>query len=123
MDVVNAVANATDNVLCGRMKVITPEEFLELWKNRDNNNYFFIDARPQKAGDAVQAEHPDWHALSLEAIQTRWNEVPGDRPVAIICNTGLRGYDALLVLARHGITDVVQSMGGMQAVLKIGGSI
>ena len=45
------------------------------------------------------------------------------RPIAIICNTGLRSYDALLVLARHGITDVVQSMGGMQAVHELGASL
>ncbi len=123
MDAVNAVANVCDNVLAGRVRMITPEAFLELWKNRADGKVFFIDARPQKAGEAVQAEHPEWHALSLEAIQTRWNEVPADRPVAITCNTGLRAYDAVLVLARHGITDVVQAMGGMQSLLKQGGKL
>ena len=123
MDVVNVVGNAADNVLSGRCRVVTPDEFLELWNNRDRNGFFFIDARPQKAGEAMQAKQPDWHALSLEAIQTRWNEVPTDRPVAVICNTGLRSYDALLVLARHGITNVVQAMGGMQAFTQIGGEV
>ena len=123
MDVVNAVGNVAENVLAGRIRPITPEEFLRLWHDRKNNNFYFIDSRPQKAGEAEQAKHPDWHALSLEAIQTRWNEVPKDRPIAIICNTGLRSYDALLVLARHGITDVVQSMGGMQAVHELGASL
>ncbi|MDO5536551.1 MAG: FAD-dependent oxidoreductase [Desulfovibrionaceae bacterium] len=123
MDVVNVVANVADNVLAGRIRMMTAGEFLELWKNRESNNVFFIDTRPQKAAEAVQAVHPEWHALSLEAIQTRWNEVPKDRPVALICNTGLRAYDAALVLSRHGITDIVESMGGMQSVLKIGGSI
>ena len=46
--------------------------------------------------------------------------MPRDRPVALICNTGLRAYDSLLVLARNGITDVVNSTGGMQAVAKMG---
>lgn len=123
MDVINVVGNATENVLEGRCQVLTAQEFYELWKNRDKNNYFFIDARPQKAGDAIQAEEPEWHAISLEAMQTRWNEVPKDRPVAIICNTGLRSYDAVLCLARHGITDVRHSMGGMQALLAQGGKI
>lgn len=123
MDVVNVVANVADNVLAGRIRMITPGEFMDLWKNRESNNVFFIDTRPQKAGDAVQAVHPEWHALSLEAIQTRWNEVPKDRPVALICNTGLRAYDAALVLQRHGVEDIVESMGGMQAVLKTGESV
>lgn len=123
MDVVNAAANAADNVLAGRLTPVSPEEFLKLWKNRAENNIFFIDSRPSRAGEAVQAREPDWHAISLEDIHTRWKEVPKDRKVALICNTGLRSYDALLVLARHGITNVVQSMGGMQAVEKIGGKI
>lgn len=56
-------------------------------------------------------------------MPSRVNEVPKDRPVAIICNTGLRAYDSVLILARNGITDVVNAAGGMQAVLKTGGKI
>lgn len=123
MDVVNVVANVADNVLAGRVKPITSEEFLALWEKRAENNIFFIDARPAKAGQAVQAVHPEWHSISLEEMPSRVNEVPKDRPVAIICNTGLRAYDSVLILARNGITDVVNAAGGMQAVLKTGGKI
>lgn len=120
MDVVNVVGNVADNVLAGRFKPVTGDQFMELWKNRDQNHIFFIDARPAKAGQAVQARHPEWHSIPLEEIAARINEVPRDRPVAIICNTGLRAYDSLLILARNGITDVVNSTGGMQAVSKMG---
>ena len=61
--------------------------------------------------------------LTLEEIAARVGEVPKDRPVAIICNTGLRAYDSLLVLARNGVTDVVNSAGGMQAAIKMGLSV
>lgn len=120
MDVVNVVGNVADNVLAGRFKPVTGDQFMELWKNRDHNHIFFIDARPAKAGQAVQARHPEWHSIPLEEIAARVNEVPKDQPVAIICNTGLRAYDSLLILARNGITDVVNSTGGMQAVGKMG---
>lgn len=120
MDVVNVVGNVADNVLAGRFKPVTGDQFMELWKNRDQNHIFFIDARPAKAGQAVQAQHPEWHSIPLEEIAARVNEVPKDRSVAIICNTGLRAYDSLLILARNGITDVVNSTGGMQAVGKMG---
>lgn len=120
MDVVNVVGNVADNVLAGRFKPVTGDQFMDLWKNRDQNHTFFIDARPAKAGQAVQARHPEWHSIPLEEIAARVNEVPKDRPVAIICNTGLRAYDSLLILARNGITDVVNSTGGMQAVGKMG---
>lgn len=120
MDVVNVVGNVADNVLAGRFKPVTGDQFMELWKKRDQNHIFFIDARPAKAGQAVQAQHPEWHSIPLEEIAARVNEVPKDRSVAIICNTGLRAYDSLLILARNGITDVVNSTGGMQAVGKMG---
>ncbi len=123
MDVVNVVGNVADNVLAGRFTPVTADQFMDMWKNREKNNVFFIDARPAAAGRAVQEKHPDWHAIPLEEVAARVNEVPKDRPVAIICNTGLRAYDGLLVLARHGITDVVNSTGGLQAAIKMGLSV
>ena len=123
MDVVNVVGNVADNVLAGRFTPVTADQFMDMWKNREKNNVFFIDARPAAAGRAVQEKHPDWHAIPLEEVAARVNEVPKDRPVAIICNTGLRAYDGLLVLARHGITDVVNSTVGLQAAIKMGLSV
>lgn len=123
MDVVNVVANVADNALAGRFTPVTADKFMELWKNRKENHVFFIDSRPAAAGKAVQEKHPDWHAIPLEEIAARAAEVPKDRPVAIICNTGLRAYDSLLVLARNGVSNVVNSAGGMQAVIKMGLSL
>lgn len=123
MDVVNVVANVADNALAGRFTPVTADQFMELWHKRSENHVFFIDSRPAAAGKAMQEKHPDWHAIPLEEIAARINEVPKDRPVAIICNTGLRAYDSLLVLARNGVTDVVNSTGGMQAAIKMGLSV
>lgn len=120
MDIVNTVANVTDNVLAGRMRPVSGQEFMKLWQNRAENGVFFIDARPAKAGQAVQARHPDWHSIPLEDIRRKLDEIPRDRPVALICTTGLRAYDSELVLERNGFADVVNSMGGMQAVSQMG---
>ncbi len=48
------------------------------------------------------------------------NEIPRDRPVAIVCNTGLRSYDSQLLMTQHGITNTVNAMGGMQSISKMG---
>ena len=120
MDVVNVVGNVAENVLAGRFAPISGDAFMELWKKRAENNVFFIDARPARAGKTAEAEHPGWHSIPLEEIAARIDEVPKDRRVAVICNTGLRSYDSLLILARNGISDAVNSMGGMQALIKMG---
>ena len=120
MDVVNAVANVADNVLSGRHKAVTPHEFAELWKNRAKNNYTFVDARPRKASQALADKYPgEWLQIPLEDLERRWNEIPKDKAVALICNSGLRAYDTQLTLRRHGI-DSVNSAGGMQAHQKRG---
>ena len=120
MDVVNVAANVADNVLAGRFQAVTPTEFVKLWQERDQNNVFFIDARPAKAGREMASKLPGWHAIPLEELQDRLDEIPSDRKIAIICNTGLRSYDSLLIMAKHGIKDVVNSVGGMQAIMYMG---
>ncbi len=120
MDVLNVVGNVAENVLEGRFSPVSAEDFMELWQHREENHIFFIDARPAKAGEAVQAVYPEWHSIPLEEVEDRIGEIPRDRKVAVICNTGLRAYDAVLTLARHGITNTVNAEGGMQAVGKMG---
>lgn len=120
MDIVNTVANAADNVLAGRYPAITGEEHMKLWQNRAENNIFFMDLRPAKASKKVEAKHPEWHAIPLEELQDRLDEIPRDQPVALICNSGVRAYEGLLILRNNGITNTTNSMGGMQAVTKMG---
>ena len=121
MDAVNAVANVADNILSGQLKPISSKEFGELWKDRANNNVFFADARPAVAGNATAAKYPgEWHAIALEDIEAKFDSIPKDRPVALVCNTGLRSYEVMLDLHNHGVTDVVNALGGMQALIKRG---
>ncbi len=120
MDVVNTVANVADNALAGRFAPLTPQEFAKMWENRAENSAFFIDARPKAASGAIEKEHPEWHAIPLEEVQSRLDEIPKHRPVVLICNTGLRAYDVALMLQRDGHATVANSMGGMQAATKVG---
>ena len=120
MDIVNVAGNVADNVLSGRFTGISAKEFMSLWKERATNNVFFIDTRPGRAGQEIAAKHSEWHAIPLEEIKERLAEIPKDREIALICNTGLRSYDSLLIFAKNGITNVVNSMGGMQAVKQMG---
>ncbi len=120
MDVVNAVANVADNVLEGRFKPMQPEEFAKLWETRAEHNTFFVDTRPGDAGAAIQERDSAWHFIPLEEIEAKLSEIPKDRPVALICNTGLRAYDANLILKNNGFENVTNSLGGLQAASKQG---
>ena len=121
MDIVNVAGNVADNVLSGRFTPISGQEFVKLWKERANNHIFFIDARPAKAGKAMEEKNPEWHAIPLEEIEKHLDELPRDRQIAIICNTGLRSYETLLIMQRKGgLSHVLNSLGGMQALKQMG---
>lgn len=121
LDTLNVVANVADNMLAGRLASMTPREFAALWHDRANNDVYFVDSRPAAAARAKAAEHPDeWHAVPLEEVEQALDSIPKDRPVALICNTGLRAYEVMLRLRKAGIQQVTSSLGGMQAVLKAG---
>ena len=120
MDVINAVANVADNVVRGQHKIITPDEFMELWENRDKNGYFFVDMRPAKRGKPVEERHPgQFLSMPLEDFKARKHEIPTDRPLALVCSSGTRAYEVQLKLREMGI-DSVNCAGGFTALRKRG---
>ena len=120
MDVINAAANVTDNVISGVHDSISPDEFVKLWEEREENGYYFVDIRPAKASKPIEERHPgEYLSLPLEEFNARKGEVPTDRPVALVCNTGTRAYEAQIKLRNMGIK-TVNSAGGFQALKKRG---
>lgn len=120
MDVINSAANVADNVLAGVHKSISPLEFVELFENREHNNYCFLDVRPGRAGlDLAHKYEGTWLAIPLEELQERLDEIPRNKPIALICNSGTRAYESQLILRKHGI-ETQNSLGGMQAMKKLG---
>ena len=116
MDAVNVAGNVAQNVVEGRHNAITPDEFLELWRNRDKNNILFVDIRPSKAGKPIEERHPGQYlSMPLEEFSQRYGEFPKDRPVALICNTGTRAYEVQLKLRTMGI-EAPNSEGGHTAM-------
>jgi len=47
-------------------------------------------------------------------------EVPKDKRLVLICNTGVRSYEAQITLDQMGIKDSYNLQGGMAAVKKCG---
>ncbi len=120
MDVINTVANVADNVLSNVHYAISPGEFVELFENRENNDYIFLDTRPKGAGDELAKKYPEhWFAIPLEVFEKNIANLPKDKNVALICNSGARAYECQLKLRQYGINSQ-NSSGGMQAMKKRG---
>jgi len=107
-------------VVSGLHDAISPDDFVKLWDERADNNYFFIDFRPAKAGKPIEERHPgEYLSLPLEEFNERKGEIPTDRPVAVVCNTGTRAFEAQVKMRSLGI-DSVNSAGGFIALRKRG---
>ncbi|MFW5791685.1 MAG: FAD-dependent oxidoreductase [Desulfohalobiaceae bacterium] len=117
MDILNTLGNMADNALAGLNRGVGPEGFQELWEQQDTRELFFLDCREEADARPYVERHPDrWHNIPQGKIAERLDEVPRDRTVVLVCNTGGRSYEAQINLGQAGIEDVVNLHGGMAAL-------
>jgi len=121
MDILNTLANLADNALLGINRGVGPDGFKELWDNREERACHFLDCRELADAEAFIERNPeDWHNVPQGEIYKRLEEIPQDKPVVLICNTGARSYEAQIMLDEKGYKDVVNVHGGMAAIKKFG---
>ncbi len=121
MDIINVVGNVAENILEGRCIPMSQEEFEAQWTNRDAGNVFFIDARVGRDAAPFKEKYPEhWHSIPQDEIAQRLDEIPTDTPVVLICNTGLRSYEAQLGLTAAGRTNTRSVLGGVSAAKRLG---
>jgi len=117
MDILNTVGNVADNILSGRNSGITVNEFGELWKQSNLGDAYILDCRETLQGEPLVEKYPGrWHNIPQGQLRERLAEVPRDKKLVLMCNTGARSYEALITLAHMGFKQVVSVEGGMAAV-------
>ncbi|CAO0823400.1 FAD-dependent oxidoreductase [Desulfarculales bacterium] len=121
MDVLNAAANTADNLLSGLLRPLSPAEFSRRLATRDEGRCIFLDVRGlDNAAPYMKALKPDWLHIPGETLSQRLDEVPRDKEVVLVCNSGVRSYEAQRVLEAAGLTNTVNVSGGVAAVKKWG---
>jgi rhodanese-related sulfurtransferase len=121
MDIVNVLGNVADNVLSGRNVSINPFEFEALFDAREDGGTFFLDCRERPSAEALLNAYPGkWHNIPQGQLSRRLDEVPRDKKVVLVCNSGARSYEAFVILAHAGFTNVFNVAGGMSALTNAG---
>jgi NADPH-dependent 2,4-dienoyl-CoA reductase/sulfur reductase-like enzyme/rhodanese-related sulfurtransferase len=124
MDILNATANTAENLIEGRLKDLSPEEFSQLLAERDLGQWAFIDVRAiDNAAPYLAALAPHWMHFPQEKLDDLMDKLPPDKKLVLICNSGVRSYEAMRQLAREGRTDTYNLAGGVAAVKKWGEGI
>jgi len=121
MDILNTLGNMADNVLAGMNRGLGPAEFEAFWKQRKENNSFFLDCREPADAEPYLEKYPeDWHNIPQGKISQRLAKIPKDKTVVLICNTGGRSYEAQITLDDNGFEDVINLHGGIAALKRWG---
>jgi NADPH-dependent 2,4-dienoyl-CoA reductase/sulfur reductase-like enzyme/rhodanese-related sulfurtransferase len=121
MDVLNAAANAAENILTGLCSPIPPDQFARLWENRAKENLLCIDTREWGNAEPYVTRHPDhWKNIPQGQIRQRLGEIPKDRKIVLLCNAGNRSYESQIALRQAGFTDPVNLQGGMGFIKQTG---
>ncbi|XPV77187.1 MAG: FAD-dependent oxidoreductase [Desulfovibrio sp.] len=119
MDILNTLGNVADNVLSGLNTVVSPEEFIALWENR-NDDLFFLDCRETADADPYLEKYPEWHNIPQGHLAKRINEVPKDKRIVLMCNTGTRSYEAQVIMDANGIKNCANVKGGLAGLRNLG---
>ena len=121
MDILNSLGNLADNVLAGRNAVTGLEEFERLWMDTNPDGPYFLDCREEAdARPLLDRLGERWHNIPQGHIALRNKEIPRDKPLVVVCNTGARSYEALVMLRELGFEDIVSVQGGMAALKSYG---
>ncbi len=121
MDILNALGNTAENILAGKNRTINPEQVLELWKQKDPDRFLFLDCRGWGNAEPFVQKYPEiWKSIPQDQLQQRLTEVPRDKQLILVCNTGVRSYEAQITLDRSGLGDCLNLQGGVAALKKLG---
>ncbi len=121
MDITNALGNAAENILAGKNRVIDADQFADWWEKRGDGDTFFLDCRGWGNAEPFVKKYPDhWKSIPQDELWKRLKEVPRDKKLVLICNTGVRSYEAQVTLDQAGIQDTYNIQGGVAAFKKWG---
>ena len=121
LDIVNAVANTLENILDGYNRTIEIDEFEQCFLTDKSADTICLDVR----GAANAAPYVDlfgdrWVNIPQETLKDRFAEIPPDKRLLVVCNSGVRSYEALRQLETAGLCNAVNLQGGIAALKKSG---
>lgn len=102
-DPVNLVGFIAGNQRCGDVPVIRDPE------NPAADGALVLDVR--EPAETASGTVAGARCIPLSVLRERWRELPGDRPLAVMCAAGQRAYHAVRFLRQHGL-DARQVPGG-----------
>ena len=107
-DPVNMAGFMAENLLQGVVKQLRLEELERLPRD---GSVTLLDVRTER--EFARGGLEGFVNIPLDELRERMGQLPGDRPVCVVCQSGLRSYVACRILTAHGF-DAVNFAGGLR---------
>jgi glyoxylase-like metal-dependent hydrolase (beta-lactamase superfamily II)/rhodanese-related sulfurtransferase len=88
------------------------------WVARHLDDITLVDVRSAKEFSGDLGHIRTALLIPLDELRDRWREIPQDKPVVTLCQSGRRSAMALQILRGNGISRVANASGGMLAWLR-----
>ncbi|MEH0020522.1 MAG: FAD-dependent oxidoreductase [Desulfobacter sp.] len=110
MDVINNAGNVLDNILEGRNTPMDMLDFLDLFRN---GNIRVLDLRdPSEAAPFIAQYGERWLNIPQAELRQRFESLPPDEDLYLLCGTGARSYESQVFLNQKGFHRIRNIQGG-----------
>jgi len=121
LDIVNAAANTAENIVADLNQSISIEEFQRLFLEEAGDQVICLDVRGAANAAPFVAHFAErWLNIPQETLKRRFTEIPRHKRLILICNAGMRSYEALRQLQTQGFDHAVVLQGGVASLKKAG---
>jgi NADPH-dependent 2,4-dienoyl-CoA reductase/sulfur reductase-like enzyme/rhodanese-related sulfurtransferase len=123
IDSINAVAYVADNICDGRLRKTSVVSFLQ-WMNNPASqpDWIALDIRhPKEVAPFVEKfGSKRWLAIPYNEMRARYQELPTDKMMIILCDAGTRSFEIQSFLESVGLRNCLVLSGGFNVVRRIG---
>lgn len=123
IDSINAAAFVADNICTGLLRKVDMDKFFN-WINDMNSesDWMALDIRhPQEATAYVEKFGSDkWLAVPYNEVRERYEEIPDDKKMIILCDAGTRSFEVQVFLDHVGKKNSLVLSGGFNVIRRIG---
>ena len=123
IDSINAAAYVADNICAGRLRKAGMDRFLAWMEDFSTEpDWAALDIRhPLEAGPFVEKYGREkWVAVPYAEVRKRYEEIPEDKTMIILCDAGTRSYEVQVFLDHIGRKNNMVLSGGFNVVRRIG---
>lgn len=121
LDALNAAGNVAENLLAGRLRYVSLKDFLDWMDNFElQPDWLALDLRhPNEAQPFVEKYQNQWLAIPYIEIRNRYQELPKDKTLLLICDAGTRSSEIQVFLDSQERSDNLVLGGGFNIIRRM----